>query len=66
MSYKLKLPDEARVHPVFHVSQLKKAIGSYSAEASLPEGLEMELEENEEPEELLASREIFEGEQPVK
>jgi len=66
VSYKLKLPEGARVHLVFHVSQLKKAVGNYSVEAVLPAGLELELEENEEREELLASREIFEGEQPIK
>jgi len=32
----------------------------------LPVGLELELEEIEEPEELLALREIFEGEHPIK
>lgn len=55
VSYKLKLLDTARIHPVFHSSQLKKAIGNYTAEANLPEGFEVELQELEEPEEVLAS-----------
>lgn len=61
LSYKLKFLEGAKMHPVFHVSQLKKAIGSYSAKTILHEWLEVELEENEEPEELLASREIWKG-----
>ncbi|GMI82927.1 hypothetical protein HRI_001962000 [Hibiscus trionum] len=36
VAYKLKLPDNSRVHPVFHVSQLKKHIGSDLAHADLP------------------------------
>jgi hypothetical protein len=66
VSYKLKLPEGSRVHAVFHISQLKKAIGEYSAEPQLPEGLEMEPEEIEEPEELLASRSVTQGGQRVR
>lgn len=59
VSYKLKLPDTARIHPVFQSSQLKKAIGNYSTEANLPEGFEVELQELEEPEKVLASRTVL-------
>jgi hypothetical protein len=36
VAYKLSLPPGASVHPVFHVSQLKKSPGSQPVSASLP------------------------------
>lgn len=36
-SYKLDLPETTRVHLVFHVSQLKKAIGQVQVQKQLPQ-----------------------------
>ncbi|KAJ1392945.1 Chromo-like domain superfamily [Sesbania bispinosa] len=36
VSYKLKLPTESRIFPIFHVSQLKKAIGHHDVTPTLP------------------------------
>lgn len=44
VAYRLKLPDTARIHVVFQVSQLKKAIGNRVAMPTLPITLTKEME----------------------
>src|SRR4051812_41978065 len=53
VAYKLKLPSTSNIHPVIHVSQLKKAIGKLDkVEAELPEVKAQELD----PEMTLGTR----------
>jgi hypothetical protein len=56
VAYKLKLPVGARVHPMFLVSLLKKAIGEYQVESELPLGMEEDSVEQFMPEDVLATR----------
>ncbi|XP_047159358.1 uncharacterized protein LOC124829830 [Vigna umbellata] len=43
VAFHLQLPEAARIHPIFHLSQLKKAVGEKRVEKALP----AELQANE-------------------
>lgn len=56
VAYKLALPPTSQIHPVFHVSQLKKAVAPLTKVHELPLVLSSSLEWNAEPEELIDIR----------
>ncbi|XP_048496700.1 transposon Tf2-1 polyprotein [Beta vulgaris subsp. vulgaris] len=62
VAYRLSLPDTARIHPVFHVSQLKRIKEPLPPPVHIPPELTSELELQVEPAELLGVR----GTSPVE
>ncbi|PNX92555.1 retrotransposon-related protein, partial [Trifolium pratense] len=61
VAYKLQLPAQSRIHPVFHVSLLKKAIGDYSVQGELPQELEIGPDDDNYPEKVIGARTITRG-----
>ncbi|XP_024027885.1 uncharacterized protein LOC112093511 [Morus notabilis] len=44
VAYRLRLPPSSAIHPVFHVSQLRQAIGEHTSSSSLPPTLTEDME----------------------
>ena len=57
VAYRLELPKDCLLHPVFHVSQLKRTKGNIHSTASNPP-LTVELELNLQPVDILQVREL--------
>ncbi|MCI31388.1 hypothetical protein A2U01_0052600, partial [Trifolium medium] len=66
VAYKLKLPIGSRIHPVFHVSLLKKAVGEYHEDEELPALMDDDQVDHYEPEAVLATRKIRQQGEEVK
>lgn len=58
VAYKLELPSYSKLHPVFHVSQLKKVICTMPCSPTLPRQLTPDCELVVEPEQVLEVRQV--------
>ena len=56
VAYELELPASTKIHPVFHVSQLKQAKGTFAHCLPLPQHLLADFEWLVEPDQVLACR----------
>lgn len=61
VAYKLNFPADSKVHPVFHVSLLKHAVGDVPVGDHIPVQLNSEMEIIVETEELLDLHWVQEG-----
>lgn len=66
VAYKLQFPSNSKIHPVFHVSQLKKEIGDYDAKGELPVELEITEKDGAMPEAVVRKRIIYRERSPVQ
>lgn len=56
VAYRLKLSDSSKILPVFHVSQLRRAVGTLAVSPTIPEQLTADMELLVEPEQFLDVR----------
>lgn len=61
VAYRLELPPNATIHPVFHVSQLRRAVGNCASSPHFPSPLSEDLELQAIPEDILDVRQLVSG-----
>lgn len=61
VAYKLRLLDHAKIHPIFHVSQLKKKIGDHHIIHALTAGVTTQGQLLQEPIEIIDKRVVKRG-----
>lgn len=64
VAYRLLLPVEATIHPVFHVSQLRRVVGAVVAVSSVPPQLLDDLELQVEPKVVMGIRPSQDKQEP--
>ncbi|GKD25560.1 retrotransposon gag domain, retroviral aspartyl protease, partial [Tanacetum coccineum] len=65
VAYELELPDDAKIHPVFHVSMLKPVHGSFSPDSVAPLPITKDWEIDVQPTSIVDHRWVLEAGQPV-
>ncbi|GAU14480.1 hypothetical protein TSUD_250200 [Trifolium subterraneum] len=65
VAYKLDLPPESKIHPVFHISLLKRLVGDYQVQGDLPKTLEIAEDNEVYPAKVLGSRTVMQGDVEV-
>ncbi|KAI0520044.1 hypothetical protein KFK09_007509 [Dendrobium nobile] len=66
VAYRLRLPPTAKIHPVFHVSQLRRVVGEHAVSPELPSTLREDMEVTLEPLAVEGVRINEKGEREVK
>ncbi|KAH6798946.1 hypothetical protein C2S51_035430 [Perilla frutescens var. frutescens] len=64
VAYRLSLPAQSRLHPIFHISQLKLAVGNHVVETELPDALLL-VQPEFVPEWILRERMVWRGDDRV-